>query len=307
MKRVLAVAALVGLSCVGRSASGALLTYEGFDYANTTEIGPTAGGNGQTGGSGWSTSTSAGVPNGTWQTSASPNAAPKATSPGLSYTDSLGNQLQVTGNKATYGGTTSHSGVIRSLANTFNGADGSMTGKTIWVSYLSEYHGAVPGSPVDSRYLYMSLYNGNSSVVNVGKWNNTGTTNGTSNTALWSLNGNGTTNVSDDVISQNVTALLVLKIDFTSTTTANLSLFVNPTIGGADPVTADVSQTRNTALTFNAIRIQGNGNGSWDELRVGESFADVTPFVAVPEPTTVGLLGGAGLLSLARRRRENRT
>ena len=44
---------------------------------------------------------------------------------------------------------------------------------------------------------------------------------------------------------------------------------------------------------FDKIRLAGqNGiNYSFDELRIGETFADVTP--RVPEPTAFALAGGA--------------
>ena len=51
------------------------------------------------------------------------------------------------------------------------------------------------------------------------------------------------------------------------------------------------------------------GNGTWtnaqlDEIRIGETYADVTPFTAVPEPATLVLLG-LGLLGLASRRKHS--
>lgn len=66
-------------------------------------------------------------------------------------------------------------------------------------------------------------------------------------------------------------------------------------------------------FVFNKIRIFGGsenatvGYGAMDvdEIRIGEGFADVTPYVGVPEPA-VGALAGLGILTMIGLRRRNK-
>ncbi len=65
-------------------------------------------------------------------------------------------------------------------------------------------------------------------------------------------------------------------------------------------------------LVFNRFRIfgggtnatQGYGSMELDEIRVGEGFADVTPYTSVPEPA-MAAIGGLGVLALVLRRRHS--
>lgn len=101
------------------------------------------------------------------------------------------------------------------------------------------------------------------------------------------------------------TSLIVAKIDQAANT---LSLFANPTVGQAEPGTATVTVSNYGDFTFGSFRLanfdfSGNGAYSFDEVRVGATFADVTPSATlVPEPTALGLVAASGLLALRRRR-----
>jgi len=107
------------------------------------------------------------------------------------------------------------------------------------------------------------------------------------------------------------TVFVVLKYTFDSVNGDSANLFINPTPGSAEPAT-HLTVTAGTALNLNTTGIRSFfvRNNSVepdalliDELRIGDTWADVTP--AVPEPTSVAL-GGLGLLALSMWRRARR-
>jgi hypothetical protein len=91
------------------------------------------------------------------------------------------------------------------------------------------------------------------------------------------------------------TVFVVLKYTFDSVNGDSANLFINPTPGSAEPA-AQLTVTAGAALTLNTgIRSFYVRNNSVepdtlliDELRIGDTWEDVTP--AVPEPTTLVLL-----------------
>lgn len=95
------------------------------------------------------------------------------------------------------------------------------------------------------------------------------------------------------------TALLVLKFDFVGDV---VSLFVNPSsLGGLAPLTPDATVAIDSTFGFKSVAWYAGrdpGFGSLDELRIGTTFASVTP---IPEPAALGLLVPAGALLLRRR------
>jgi hypothetical protein len=103
----------------------------------------------------------------------------------------------------------------------------------------------------------------------------------------------------------DVTNLIVVKFDFTTPSAVTADIYINPTIGGAEP---SATVTGIALGTFNIDDIKlyhggGAGTTTFDEIRFGDSFAAVTP---VPEPSTFALLGGFVALGicLVRRRRS---
>jgi len=115
---------------------------------------------------------------------------------------------------------------------------------------------------------------------------------------------------SDAAIEPGEVALLVMKVNFNGPDDVDKWLWVNPdpaTLGGPDLAiaTADLellgANPNGTGFSFTRIEIDGGCESYIDEIRIGESYADVTP---TPEPTTLALLGLGGIAALIRRRRK---
>jgi len=80
----------------------------------------------------------------------------------------------------------------------------------------------------------------------------------------------------------NQTTFLVVRGNYVQGGASTFRLYVNPTPGEPEPVTADATvsfniQTQN-GLAFN---MQNGAAASFDEIRVGTNYADVTPAVSV--------------------------
>lgn len=105
--------------------------------------------------------------------------------------------------------------------------------------------------------------------------------------------------------------LIVFKLEMNAgrTVGANVyeigSLFVNPLIGQSEPGVAPIAQMEVNLPRLNTIGFTSGFSGTefiFDELRIGSTYADVTP---VPEPTSLLLLSTAGaVLAGSRRRRK---
>jgi len=98
----------------------------------------------------------------------------------------------------------------------------------------------------------------------------------------------------------NQTAFFVVKAQFSAAAGDAFTLYVNPTPGQPEPATGIVKNT--SVSTMTGFTIYSTGAFSVDELRLGETFADVTP--VVPEPVAGAGLALAGTILLARRRAQ---
>jgi len=273
------------------SVKSALIVYEGFDYPAATNLRT------QTGGSGWS---------GAWTNTG--NATETATSPGLTYPG-----LIVQGNKATLNGqqTTSTNGnsafLLRDTAQTF-GTDGS----TLWLSFISQRTGAKSAGGTGATLNYqrvfsLSLFNSTTEQASVGELSN-------DNLDTWALNPDATTIVPSvhTTVPLDTQAFLLARLDFIGAGTDKMYLWVNPDLSQGEPDIGTAAASITDDLTFNRLRMTVGGSqnsgatlaaqGLFDEIRIGDTFADVT---AVPEPASMSLLL-LGLISLAAAHRSRR-
>ena len=93
-----------------------------------------------------------------------------------------------------------------------------------------------------------------------------------------------------------VTSFLVIKAEF-GPNVDKFTLYMNPLPGAPEPLLGTVKQDTNMG-TVGGLTLYSTGAFSVDEIRVGHTFADVTP---VPEPG-LGALALVGLGLLMRRR-----
>jgi hypothetical protein len=243
--------------------SGTLLAADSFSGAAGTL-------HNASGGSGWG---------GTWQIQHGDTSVPgyNLASGSLSYST-----LAVSGNNAIGGDSyqtagrafnTSSSGPFGSyLSNGLIGANGS----TLYLSALLRKDVANDEELSLTLHYDTIVTYPNPALVSVGYFGSA-SNNGT--TRYWSLKVGSTVYRTNVPITAGQTALLVLKLDFAASSTA--SLYVNPgSLGGSAPSTPNVQGTTTSSLAFRSLAFYG-GNGfnqsALDEIRVGSSFAAVTP------------------------------
>jgi len=84
-------------------------------------------------------------------------------------------------------------------------------------------------------------------------------------------------------VVQGQTVLLVLEAQFLPGDD-QLSLFVNPVPGQPQPATPSAVKTDLDVGTVSDVVINNYGGYTTDEIRIGSTFASVTPVTSVPEP-----------------------
>jgi lysophospholipase L1-like esterase len=251
------------------AASAGLTAYDGFDYGATT--GDLTGKNG---GSGWSGAYTETVP--------SPSVANSTiyTTPGLIYTG-----LPTTGGAVN---TSDGSGTTTFNFRSFNTIYGDAETET-WISFLAQRN----GSASTSTFAGLSFYN--STGIAITDAEVTFANGGTG--GAWRILDNGPPAVPAStavVPASNTTYLLVARIQWGAGAggTDAVSLFVNPTLGTLPTV---ANATKDVAITnFDKVRIAGSNavNYTFDEIRIGDSYADVTvPLVPVYFPLAITRAG----------------
>jgi hypothetical protein len=287
------------LSCPATSRA-TLFAYEGFDYPIAVD-----GLAAQNGGTGFTTA---------WDDVANDGEILAST---LSYTDGGGRTLITSGNMAQMDGSTAGTSVN---FRTIDSAQYSAA-NTLYISMLGQKIPSGLGTPLDSRAVNMAVFAGTSERVGIGHGTNT-PAGGFAGEYRWGFftNGNGNNGQVGDATfahysSVNIQspAFSVLKIELNANgINERMTLFVNPSLDAesSNVPSAIVIDTRDMAALMsdlNRLRPFGgnqNANGAGilnlDELRVGSTWEDVTPFI--PEPSTAALSGLAGLVLLRRRR-----
>jgi hypothetical protein len=202
------------------------------------------------------------------------------TSPGLTYTEG-GNILGSAATGKAEGLDGSH---FRNLTASAGGGT-----STVYVSFIARSN--------DYGYWGLSLFdNGSENMFLGAPFEQTN----------WGFERAGGGGIAASTSPTNVQSFLVYRMDF-SGGDVTTSLYVNPTLA-SEPGSAAITGTRPT-FTFNRIRLEGGlGNssiraGELDEIRIGTTWADVTPASPIPEPASLAVLGMISGMALLRRSR----
>lgn len=218
------------------------IAHEPFDYASGSSL------TNQGGGSGWS---------GIWFQDGE---AANAGTAGLGFTDAQGNILNASGLCAD----TTGIATTRSLR-----VAGSSNLNNVWVSFL--YH--LPAS--NNKFEGVSFYRGSQQVFTVSNPSTTGTA-----AVFLTNNLAGGSNVNTGSGEFGITHLVVLKLTKGggANGTDRVEAFIDPGLVGSpsSPTMVDGAN-----FDFDRVRIAGQDGSPLlvDELRIGDSFADVTPHV----------------------------
>ncbi|QJE94331.1 hypothetical protein [Luteolibacter luteus] len=227
------------------------LVYEGFNYPASAAITAEEGGSGWN--AGWTQDGDSGV----------------ASAAGMTYTDSLGNVLDVSG----LGMETTGAATTRNFRTVANGPLGD-----VWISFLYQ----LPAS--NSLFEGITFYRGSAAQFAI------------SNT---SVDTSATITLGNSVSGANASTHRGI---FGSTHFVVLHLIEGGGTGGADKVEAFIdpafsatpsvpdASIQSANLDFDTIRIAGQNGATLfiDEFRIGSSFADVSPHTVGGDPDTDG-------------------
>lgn len=267
------------------STQASLIAYEGFEYTAGTTIG------GQSGGTGWTNA---------WLATSAATLMGTNTSLGLTYIDANNNALQTFGGSVIVGnpaGTTATTATPnRLLPYNLSGGAGTTAGPgaTTWISFLYKRLNFDLGTLPFSRQSTVSLFEGSGERVPIGSPNTTATVSN-----VFSVWGTGTNNASAPFqsaahpITPGSTYFVLIKVVTDGTVAVDTAyIWVNWTNLAVEPAigTATFIQNQVNLSSINTLRLQANNQNASgsnavfqaDELRVGTTFADVTPQAAAP-------------------------
>lgn len=281
---------LMIIATSGGRLGAAILGYEPFTNAIGSEIIGAAGGFGFTA---------------AWQVNSSQGTATN-TGFGLSYTDAENNRLITMGGAGFFQGLTSANNSMQPIRPfAFSRGTNGVDGGTTWISFLIAREGptgTLPGNPYGrGANVPHDLNAGNLQKLAVG--NGSGAT---SNTVALIPQGSGANLKGATNQFGGVTNFVVVRIDHIPAGNDNAYLFVNPTLNTEPNVNAAGAVSLGAFdFSFDRLRVFAGGQASTaqpyvelvlDEYRIGETYADVSPFSPF-EPTINSLLITNALLS----------
>jgi PEP-CTERM motif len=290
--RLLVAVCLPGMLSV---AQATLLDSEGFDYSAGDIVG-------QNGGAGWTAAwanpASGGTaPWGTGGTMGNRKGDALATVPGLNYPglDTSGGAL--------------NAGALSAYRSWDSSSLFASTGNSFWISFLVD---PISGGAASSAYALP--FAENSPTVAPDYQKGSGAKFSTGSTA-WSVtldipgleNGSGYTTPPSLSLMMDQANLIVMEFNYNGSGADSIQLWVNPTLGGSTPQLSDPTTTTGNGwldpLGEFMIKSGSGVTASFDEIRIGNSFSDVTPS-SVPEPGSAMLLcaGVAAAAWMSRRR-----
>lgn len=276
---IVATLMTIGLVLLASRAPAALLSYEGFAYPSGSSI------VGQTGGFGFSAAWALNSSQGVYTNQGA----------SLGYTDAQGNRLITVGGSLLIQGLSTGdvaSQPNRLLSSARGTNSGAADGVTTWVSFLAVRQGpttnnaSVPDNPYP-RSANLSLYNSVPSNTEKLAIGNTALT--PSNTVA--LLPTGSINfLRPSSVSYSRTNFIVVRIDHVLGAPDNAYLFINPSLAAEPSLSqADTNSVGEFDFSFNRIRPFAGGFRPsaqspyaelvLDEIRIGETYADVAPFV----------------------------
>jgi hypothetical protein len=252
LKLIAAIAALVATAIFAQRSFALVIASDSFDYA----VGNLTAQNGGTGfAAGW----------------ASSGGTAQVQSPGLAHTG-----LNTIGNKAFISASNQN---WRALTAGTQGSGDS----TLWISFIGQRTGAN-----NVRFFGISFYAGdvNTSAnehLTIGE-------NSNNNLDQWGAHFTSAAAGRIDIAgaSVNTQSLLLTRINFHSAGNDDFFMWVNPNLSAGEPAiaTAAASSVGAFNLAFDRLSLRGGtlntgniGEALYDELRLGTTFADVTPGV----------------------------
>jgi hypothetical protein len=254
------------------AAEAALLAYDGFDYA---PVGSDL--SGKNGGFGFSTPWRPGGFN------ASINTNYDVQSDSLSF-----GELVTNGHRVRTNAVTAIAGLTRDLL-----APLGVPGTTRYLSFLLRPEGQLHGGAFNG-FFGLVLEQPSEPELFVGKPGG-----GAIDRYVLEDRGGGLQVASSNVTVVGQTVFLVLRAQFNAGNDL-FTLYINPVPGGSEPAAGVVKNNSNMS-TVAGLTLYSTGAFSIDELRLGETFADVTP--AIPEPASALLALCAALSVIGARRR----
>src|SRR5882757_1154007 len=247
-RRLLFTLSLIVFALTNRTGYAISLAYDGFNYA----AGNLAG---QNGGTGWTAG---------W---ANNGGTAQVQSPGLTYPS-----LNTVGNKAFISNSDQNS---RILTAGLQGTGDS----TVWASFIGQRTGAN-----NIRFFGLTFYEGGTAAAqerfSIGE-------NSNNNSDLWGARFTNTSQgIVNSTVSINTESLLLVRVNYHAAANDDLYLWVNPNLSAGEPAigTAAASSIGLWNMVFDRISIRGGtlntgniGEAFYDEIRIGTTFADVSP------------------------------